>query len=358
MGSSRASVMADDRPANGRSALPSRRERTGPGGFPVFKTGGAAPGAARWVRLPCAPASPRRHALTPDRARDAADAVERCGRRASNGSSPPAAATADGPEALAAVAREVVDDERARLAAGRRAGRRRGAGDRGGRVRLARLRRSAPRAGSTPGHQRDRGDRPHQPRPGAVAGRRRSRRRAGAGGYSCSSSTATTGRRGPRFRAAEEHLIALTGAEDALVTNNNAAAVALAVGLAGRGGGVAVSRGELVEIGGGVRIPEIVRRAGARLVEVGTTNRTRVADFGRSSPTAGRPVVLRVHPSNFTQAGLRRGARPGRARATSPTRTARSSSTTSAAVRCSTRRGSAWPTSRCRGSVSRRAPTS
>ncbi|TMC59498.1 MAG: L-seryl-tRNA(Sec) selenium transferase, partial [Chloroflexi bacterium] len=88
-----------------------------------------------------------------------------------------------------------------------------------------------------------------------------------------------TGRRGHRYRAAEEALIALTGAQDALVTNNNAAAVALAVGLAGRGGGVAVSRGELVEIGGGVRIPEIVRRAGARLVEVGTTNRTRASDF-------------------------------------------------------------------------------
>ena len=70
-----------------------------------------------------------------------------------------------------------------------------------------------------------------------------------------------TGRRGARFRQAEEHLVALTGAEDALVTNNNAAALALAVGLAGRGG-VVVSRGELVEIGGGVRIPEIIRRAG------------------------------------------------------------------------------------------------
>ena len=85
-----------------------------------------------------------------------------------------------------------------------------------------------------------------------------------------------TGQRGARFRGADAHLIALTGAEDALVTNNNAAAVALAVGLAGRNG-VAVSRGELIEIGGGVRIPEIIRRAGARLIEVGTTNRTRAA---------------------------------------------------------------------------------
>jgi L-seryl-tRNA(Ser) seleniumtransferase len=114
----------------------------------------------------------------------------------------------------------------------------------------------------------------------------------------------TTGRRGARFRTAEEHLIALTGGEDALVTNNNAAALAVSVGLAGRGGGVVVSRGELVEIGGGVRIPEIIRRAGARLIEVGTTNRTRAADF--EPPLADRRarVVLRVHPSNFRQEGF------------------------------------------------------
>jgi L-seryl-tRNA(Ser) seleniumtransferase len=112
-----------------------------------------------------------------------------------------------------------------------------------------------------------------------------------------------TGRRGHRSRDAEEHLVALTGAEDALVVTNNAAALALAVGLAGRGG-VAVSRGELVEIGGGVRIPEIVRRAGARLVEVGTTNRTRVADFEEPLADGRARLVLRVHPSNFRQEGF------------------------------------------------------
>jgi len=112
-----------------------------------------------------------------------------------------------------------------------------------------------------------------------------------------------SGRRGARFRLAEEHLIALTGAEDALVTNNNAAALALAVGLAGRGG-VVVSRGELVEIGGGVRIPDIVRRAGARLVEVGTTNRTRTADYREPLETGRARVVLRVHRSNFRQEGF------------------------------------------------------
>ena len=116
-----------------------------------------------------------------------------------------------------------------------------------------------------------------------------------------------TGRRGARARVAEDHLVALTGSEDAYVTNNNAAAIALAVGLAGRGGGVVVSRGELVEIGGGVRIPEIVRRAGARLIEVGTTNRTRASDFEEPLADRRARVVLRVHPSNFTMAGFTEG---------------------------------------------------
>jgi len=113
----------------------------------------------------------------------------------------------------------------------------------------------------------------------------------------------SSGKRGRRYRAAEDHLIALTGAEDALITNNNAAALALAVGLARRRG-VVVSRGELVEIGGGVRIPEIVRRAGARLVEVGTTNRTRAADYEEPLADGRATMVLRVHRSNFYQQGF------------------------------------------------------
>jgi L-seryl-tRNA(Ser) seleniumtransferase len=112
-----------------------------------------------------------------------------------------------------------------------------------------------------------------------------------------------TGRRGRRHREAEEHLVALTSAEDALITNNCAAALVLAVGLAGRKG-VVVGRGELVEIGGGVRIPEIVRRAGARLVEVGTTNRTRVEDYDVPLREGRAAMVLRVHPSNFTVSGF------------------------------------------------------
>ena len=112
-----------------------------------------------------------------------------------------------------------------------------------------------------------------------------------------------TGRRGLRLRAAEDDLVALTGAQDALVTNNGAAALVLAVGLAGRKG-VVVGRGELLEIGGGVRIPEIVRRAGARLVEVGTTNRTRVEDYAAPLAEGRSAMVLRVHPSNFAMAGF------------------------------------------------------
>ncbi|MGZ6272061.1 MAG: L-seryl-tRNA(Sec) selenium transferase [Candidatus Limnocylindrales bacterium] len=125
-----------------------------------------------------------------------------------------------------------------------------------------------------------------------------------AEGYSLLELDRATGRRGPRFRAAEEHLVALTGAEDALVTNNNAAAVALAVGLAGRAGRVIVGRGELVEIGGGVRIPEIVRRAGARLIEVGTTNRTRLADYAEGFEDRSARLILRVHASNFRMEGF------------------------------------------------------
>ncbi len=127
--------------------------------------------------------------------------------------------------------------------------------------------------------------------------------RRAAAGYSLLEFDRDAGHRGRRFLAAEEHLVALTGAGDATVTVNNAAALLLAVGLAGRGG-VAVSRGELVEIGGGVRIPEIIRRAGARLIEVGTTNRTRADDFEMPLADRRATLLLRVHPSNFTQSGF------------------------------------------------------
>ncbi len=129
-----------------------------------------------------------------------------------------------------------------------------------------------------------------------------------AAGYGFLELDPGSGRRGRRFRAVEEHLVALTGAEDALVVTNNAAALLLAVGLAGRRGMVVVSRGELVEIGGGVRIPEVIARAGARLVEVGTTNRTRATDFEPPLTDGRARAVLRVHPSNFALTGFTESA--------------------------------------------------
>jgi L-seryl-tRNA(Ser) seleniumtransferase len=126
--------------------------------------------------------------------------------------------------------------------------------------------------------------------------------RQAAAGYSLLELDRGAGRRGPRFRTAEAHLVALTGAEDAIVTVNNAAAVALAVGLAGRSG-VAVSRGELVEIGGSFRVPEILAKSGAVLREVGTTNRTRLADYERAlGPRTA--LLLKVHPSNYKVVGF------------------------------------------------------
>jgi L-seryl-tRNA(Ser) seleniumtransferase len=111
------------------------------------------------------------------------------------------------------------------------------------------------------------------------------------------------GARGSRQDHVGAVLRRLTGAEAALVVNNNAAAVLLALAALAEGREVVVSRGELIEIGDGFRIPDVLARSGARLVEVGTTNRTRAADYERamSEQTA---VVLRVHQSNFRVVGF------------------------------------------------------
>ena len=111
--------------------------------------------------------------------------------------------------------------------------------------------------------------------------------RAVAVGYSDLEYDLERGRRGSRHTIVEPLLCRLTGAEAALVVNNNAGATLLTLSALAAGRGVVVSRGQLVEIGGGFRIPEVMAAGGARLVEVGTTNRTRIGDYRRRFCGAG-----------------------------------------------------------------------
>ena len=124
-----------------------------------------------------------------------------------------------------------------------------------------------------------------------------------AGGYSNLEYDVERGERGSRDDHADRRLRSLLGVESAIVVNNCAAAVLLAVNTLADGREVIVSRGELVEIGGSFRIPDVLRKGGARLREVGTTNRTRVADYRAAlSPETG--LILKVHPSNFRVVGF------------------------------------------------------
>ncbi|MEE2787914.1 MAG: L-seryl-tRNA(Sec) selenium transferase [Myxococcota bacterium] len=129
------------------------------------------------------------------------------------------------------------------------------------------------------------------------------RRCLDAVGFSTVEFDTQRGGRGHRGETVEESLCALTGAEAALVVNNCAAAVFLMLSALARGRKILVSRGELVEIGGGFRIPDVMAASGAQLVEVGTTNRTHLRDFENAvdDEVAG---VLKVHHSNFVQSGF------------------------------------------------------
>lgn len=115
-----------------------------------------------------------------------------------------------------------------------------------------------------------------------------------------------TGERGSRQTAVGQLFARLTGADDAMVVNNNAAAVLLVLAALAEGRDVPVSRGESVEIGGSFRVPEVMEQSGCRLVDVGTTNRTRLSDYERAIARPGTDVamVMKVHPSNYRVEGF------------------------------------------------------
>jgi L-seryl-tRNA(Ser) seleniumtransferase len=124
-----------------------------------------------------------------------------------------------------------------------------------------------------------------------------------AAGYSNIELDLPSGTRGSRHDHCRDLLRAVTGAEDGLAVNNAAGALVLALNALAEGKEVAISRGELIEIGGSFRIPDILRKSGARLHEIGTTNRTHLDDY-RRAVEAGVAAILTVHRSNFEQRGF------------------------------------------------------
>lgn len=124
-----------------------------------------------------------------------------------------------------------------------------------------------------------------------------------ATGYSNLEFDLVSGGRGSRSIHARDLLCRITGAEDALIVNNNAAAVLLALSALAKRRAVVISRSQLVEIGGGFRIPDVMKQSGARLVEVGTTNRTKLDDYAEALE-AGAALIMRAHPSNFKLVGF------------------------------------------------------
>lgn len=127
---------------------------------------------------------------------------------------------------------------------------------------------------------------------------------AAAAGYSDLEYDLAAGERGSRMAAVEDVLRRVTGAEAAFVVNNNAGAVLLALSALASGRGALISRGQLVEIGGGFRVPDVMAQSGVRLIEVGTTNRTHRRDYELALVTRDVAAIVRAHSSNFRTVGF------------------------------------------------------